>query len=61
MDLNLHQKRWLELLKDSDNSVLYHLGKVNMVEVVLNRLLMGSLALVEEYKKELFCDIHRLG
>ena len=30
-DLNPHQRRWLELLKDYDMSVLYHPGKVNVV------------------------------
>ncbi|WMV25461.1 hypothetical protein MTR67_018846, partial [Solanum verrucosum] len=29
--LNLRQRRWLELLKDYDISVLYHLEKVNVV------------------------------
>ena len=26
---NLRQSRWLELLKDNDMSILYHLGKAN--------------------------------
>ncbi|MDV3192835.1 MAG: ribonuclease H family protein, partial [Sweet potato little leaf phytoplasma] len=30
-DFNLHQKRWLELLKDYDMSVLYHPSKANIV------------------------------
>ncbi|WMV37822.1 hypothetical protein MTR67_031207, partial [Solanum verrucosum] len=30
-DLNLRQRRWLELLKDYDISVLYHPGKANVV------------------------------
>ncbi|WMV54594.1 hypothetical protein MTR67_047979, partial [Solanum verrucosum] len=30
-DLNLRQRRWLELLKDYDMSVLYHPGKANVV------------------------------
>ncbi|WMV41244.1 hypothetical protein MTR67_034629, partial [Solanum verrucosum] len=30
-DLNLHQRRWLELLKYDDMSVLYHPGKANVV------------------------------
>lgn len=30
-DLNLRQRRWLELLKDYDCSILYHPGKANVV------------------------------
>ncbi|WMV37439.1 hypothetical protein MTR67_030824, partial [Solanum verrucosum] len=30
-NLNLRQRRWLELLKDYDMSVLYHPGKANVV------------------------------
>ncbi|WMV41685.1 hypothetical protein MTR67_035070, partial [Solanum verrucosum] len=30
-DFNLRQRRWLELLKDYDLSVLYHPGKANVV------------------------------
>ena len=32
-DLNLRQRRWLELLKDYDCSILYHLGKANVDEL----------------------------
>ena len=31
MDLNLRQRRWLELLKDYDVTILYHPGKANVV------------------------------
>ncbi|WMV33256.1 hypothetical protein MTR67_026641, partial [Solanum verrucosum] len=30
-DLNLRQRRWLELLKDYEMSVLYYPGKANVV------------------------------
>ena len=30
-NLNLRQRRWLELIKDYDLSVQYHLGKANVV------------------------------
>ncbi|KAH0654401.1 hypothetical protein KY289_032079 [Solanum tuberosum] len=43
-DLNLRQRRWLELLKDYDISVIYHPGKANVVEDALSRLSMGSVA-----------------
>ena len=36
-ELNLRQIRWLELLKDYDMSVLYHLDKANVVVDALSR------------------------
>nr|ABI34336.1 hypothetical protein SDM1_41t00011 [Solanum demissum] len=60
-DLNLRQRRWLELLKDYDMSVLYHPGKANVVADTLSRLYMGSVAHVEDKKKELVWDVHRLA
>ncbi|WMV25188.1 hypothetical protein MTR67_018573 [Solanum verrucosum] len=60
-DLNLRQRRWLELLKDYDMSVLYHSGKVNVVADALSRLSMGIVAHVEDDKKELVRDVHRLA
>ncbi|WMV08783.1 hypothetical protein MTR67_002168 [Solanum verrucosum] len=59
-DLNLRQWRWLELLKNYDMSALYHPGKANVVAYAPGRLSMGSIAHVEEYKKELVRDGHRL-
>jgi hypothetical protein len=36
-DLNLGQQRWLELIKDYDLKINYHLGKVNVVADALSR------------------------
>ncbi|KAH0781055.1 hypothetical protein KY290_000653 [Solanum tuberosum] len=47
-DLYLRQRRWLELLKYYDMSILYHLGKANGVADALIRLSMGSTAHFEE-------------
>ena len=60
-DLNLRQRRWLELLKDYDMSVLYHPGKANVVADALSRLSMNSVTHIEEEKKELVKDVHRLA
>ncbi|GJY11301.1 putative RNA-directed DNA polymerase, eukaryota, reverse transcriptase zinc-binding domain protein [Tanacetum coccineum] len=35
--LNMRQRRWLELLKDYDANIQYHLGKVNVVADALSR------------------------
>ena len=58
--LNLQQRRWLELLKDYDMSVLYHPDKANMVVDALS-MTMSSLVHIEERKKELVKDVHRLA
>ncbi|KAH0655692.1 hypothetical protein KY285_030574 [Solanum tuberosum] len=60
-ELNLRQRRWLEFLKDYDMNVLYHPGKANVVDDALSRLSMGSITHVEEEKKELAKDVHRLA
>lgn len=36
-DLNLRQRRWSELLKDYDITIMYHPGKDNMVADALSR------------------------
>ena len=36
-DLNLRQRKWLELIKDYDLCVQYHLEKANVVEDALSR------------------------
>ena len=48
MELNLRQRRWLELLKDFDNSVLYHPEKANVVADSLIRMTMGCVSHVEK-------------
>ena len=59
-EFNLRQRRWLEFLKDYDMSVHHHPGK-NVVADALSRLSMGNVAHVEEERKELVKDVHRLA
>ena len=39
--LNMRQRRWLELLKDYDLTISYHLGKANVVADALSRKSAG--------------------
>ena len=42
-------------------SILYHLGNVNVVVNALSKLSMGCTAHVEEQKRDLSKDVHRLA
>lgn len=57
---NLRQKRYLELVKDYDMSLYYHLGKFNVVIDSLSRFSMGSYFHVDEEIWYFVKDIHRL-
>ncbi|XP_074336819.1 uncharacterized protein LOC141673993 [Apium graveolens] len=46
-DLNMRQRRWLELLKDYDCEILYHPGKVNVVANALSRKQVGNFSSIE--------------
>ena len=48
------------MLKDYDKNVLYHMGKANVAADALRRMRMGSTTHVEDEKKELVKDVHRL-
>ena len=58
-ELNLRNRRWLELLKDYNMSIFYHPSKANMVHDALSILSMGSTTYVEVIKRELAKDVHR--
>ena len=60
-ELNLRKIWWLELLKDYDMSVLYHPDNANVVANALSNITMGSVSHVEEAKKYLLKDVHRLA
>ena len=48
-------------MKDYDMSVLYHPDKINVVADTLIHTTMGSVYHVEEGKKDLVKDVHRLA
>ena len=59
-DLNLRERRWLELLKDYHMSLLYHTRKVNAVADALSRVSMGCVTNVVDDKK-LVKEVHKLA
>ena len=59
-DLNLRQRKWVELLKDYDCTILYHPGKADVVADALSRKSMGSLAHITPSKRPLIEEIHKL-
>ncbi|TYK04248.1 pol protein [Cucumis melo var. makuwa] len=46
LELNIRQRRWLELVKDYDCKILYHLVKANVVTDALSRNVSHSAALI---------------
>lgn len=62
-DLNLHQRRWLEMLKDYDITILYHLGKANVVADALSRRAesLGSLAYLPAAERPMALDVQALA
>ncbi|WRX26676.1 Reverse transcriptase domain - like 10 [Theobroma cacao] len=51
-ELNLRQRRWLELIKDYDLVIDYHPGKANVVADALSRKSSSSLAIRELQKSD---------
>jgi hypothetical protein len=59
-DLNLRQRRWLELIKGYDLEIHYHMGKANLVADALSRKEHGHAAIVAQLPNELVEDFAKL-
>ena len=59
-DLNLRQRRWLELLKDYDYDILCHPGKANVVADALSIKSSGSLAHISIERRPIIKELHEL-
>ena len=60
-DLNMRQRRWLELVKDYDCDILYHLGKANVVVDALSRKGPGWLFSSRQISDKLAEEMTRAG
>jgi len=60
-DLNMRQRRWLELIKDYDLEVHYHPGKANVIDDALSRKVHCNCLSVESYNETLCAEMQTLN
>jgi len=60
-DLNMRQRRWLELIKGYDLEVHYHPGKANVVANALSRKVRCNCLSVEPYNETLCVEMQKLN
>jgi hypothetical protein len=60
-DLNMRQRRWLELIKDYDLQVHYHPGKANIVADALSRKAHCSCLTVKTFNETLCWEMRKLN
>nr|GFC56890.1 putative reverse transcriptase domain-containing protein [Tanacetum cinerariifolium] len=58
-ELNMRQRRWLELLKDYDTNIQYHPSKDNVVADALSR--KSGMVVGIKVEEEIIRDLERLG
>ena len=60
-ELNLRQRRWIELLKDYDFTIEYHPGKANVVVDALSRKSSGNLSHIHFVRIPLLLELRALN
>jgi hypothetical protein len=60
-DLNMRQRRWLELIKDYDLEVHYHSGKANVVADALSRKAQCNCLTIDSKVTSLCDKLHKLN
>src|SRR6266540_2289670 len=60
-ELNMRQRRWLELIKDFNLEVHYHLGKANVVADALSRKVHCNYASIRPTVRVLCCEFEQLS
>ncbi|PON54551.1 Ribonuclease H-like domain containing protein, partial [Parasponia andersonii] len=59
-ELNMRQRKWLELVKDYDCEINYHPGKANVVADAQSRKSLAVISLKYVDRKHLLMDLYRL-
>ena len=60
-ELNLRQRRWIELIKDYDCTIDFHPGKANVVVDALSRKSSSSIAHLRGTYMPLLIELRSLG